>query len=378
MSRFVEVSQGEGATGVIVEALSTAGGWLSFAQYMELALYAPGAGYYSGDQRKFGAAGDFVTASGISHLFGATLARQVSDICAASRPHILEFGAGTGILAADILATIGDTIDTYLILELSPNLRLRQRACLEERVSRHAHRVRWLDRLPTHFSGCVIANEVLDAMPVHLVHWSDDGALERGITSDDGGLRFADRQVSGELATTALELARACAIKPPYTSEIGLAARGWIGSLADMLEVGAAVLIDYGFPAREYYHPQRSSGTLMCHHQHRAIVDPLFRPGLADLTAHVDFSALAAAGGKAGLDLLGYTSQANFLLNCGITDLLAATPPTDSKQYLPLANQANRLLSPAEMGELFKVMVLGRGIDDSLVGFARGDRRDAL
>ena len=378
MRNFADVPEGDGATEVIVGAIAAAGGWLSFAQYMELALYAPGVGYYTGDRRKFGADGDFVTASGISHLFGATLARQAGEICAASSPHILEFGAGTGALAADILETIGATVDTYRILELSPHLRLRQRVCLEQRVPQHVHRVRWLDRLPTRFSGCIIANEVLDAMPVHLVHWAGDGALERGIISHGGSLQFADRQVTGALAAAALELASACAISPPYTSEIGLAARGWIGSLADMLEAGAAVLIDYGFPAPEYYHPQRSSGTLMCHHQHRAIDDPLFRPGLADLTAHVDFSALATAAVQAGLELLGYTSQANFLLNCGITDLLAATPATDSLRYLPLANQVNRLLSPAEMGELFKVMSLGRGIDDSLLGFTGGDRRHTL
>ena len=378
MKDCTDLPDTDGASGVIVEAITAAGGWLSFAQYMDLALYAPGVGYYTGEQRKFGAAGDFVTASGISHLFGATLARQVSEICAASRPYILEFGAGTGALAADILAAIGDTIDSYRILELSPDLRLRQQACLEERVPHHAHRVRWLDRLPTRFSGCIIANEVLDAMPVHLVHWADNGTLERGITKHGAGLRFADRQVSGEIAASSLALADAYAIDPPYTSEIALAARGWIGSLADLLETGAAVLIDYGFPAREYYHPQRSGGTLMCHYRHRAIDDPLYLPGLADLSAHVDFSALATAGDQAGLELLGYTSQANFLLNCGITDLLAATAATDSMRYLPLANQANRLLSPAEMGELFKVMALGRGIDDSLVGFTRGDRRHTL
>ena len=175
-----------------------------------------------------------------------------------------------------------------------------------------------------------------------------------------------------------LALAAKFGLAAGYVSEVNLAARAWTRSLADFLETGAALLIDYGFPAPEYYHAQRSSGTLMCHYRHQAIDNPLFQPGAADITAHVDFSAIAAAGTESGLDLLGYTSQANFLINCGITDLLAATPASDSAVYLPLTNQANRLLSPAEMGELFKVIALGRGIDDSLSGFSRGDRRRSL
>jgi len=366
------------ATASIVEAVTSADHWISYARYMELALYAPGVGYYSSDRRKFGAAGDFVTASGISTLFGATLARQVNEICALAKPQVLEFGAGTGALAADILNASDAVIETYSILELSPALRLRQQATLAERAPRHANRVRWLDALPAGFSGCIIANEVLDAMPVHLLHWANEGLLERGVTLRGTDLVLADKPAQGELALAGQALATEFGLAAGYVSEVNLAARAWTRSLADLLETGAVLLIDYGFPAPEYYHPQRSCGTLMCHYRHQAIDNPLFRPGAADITAHVDFSAIAAAAVESGLDLLGYTSQANFLINCGITDLLAATPASNTTAYLPLTNQANRLLSPAEMGELFKVIALGRGMDDNLSGFSRGDRRQGL
>ncbi len=368
----------QNANALIAEAVASADNWLSYARYMEIALYAPGVGYYAGDRRKFGATGDFVTASGISTLFGATVARQVAEICEVAEPHVLEFGAGTGALAADMLNASDAVIETYSILELSPALRLRQQARLAERAPMHAYRVRWLDALPARFSGCILANEVLDAMPVHLLHWAADGLLERGVALRGNELVLADRPAHGAVAQAGQALAAEFGLAAGYVSEVNLAARAWTRSLADLLETGAALLIDYGFPAPEYYHLQRSSGTLMCHYRHQAISNPLFRPGAADITAHVDFSAIAAAGIESGLELLGYTSQANFLINCGITDLLAATPAADSAVYLPLTNQANHLLSPAEMGELFKVIALGRGIDDSLSGFSRGDRRGSL
>ena len=373
-----DMCQEDQEAGALIAAAVRADNWLSYARYMEMALYAPGVGYYSSDRRKFGAAGDFVTASGISMLFGATLSRQVVEICAASRPHVLEFGAGTGALAADILNASDAAIETYSILELSPALRRRQQETLAQRAPAHADRVLWLDALPTRFSGCIVANEVLDAMPVHLLNWAADGLLERGVALDGDRLVLADRPAQGAIALAGQALAAAFGLAGGYVSELGLAARAWTRSLADLLDTGAALLIDYGFPACEYYHAQRSSGTLMCHYRHQAIDDALWRPGAADITAHVDFSAIALAGVESGLDLLGYTSQANFLINCGITDLLAATPASDSSAYLPLTNQANRLLSPAEMGELFKVLALGRGIDDSLLGFSRGDRRRGL
>ena len=361
--------------------IDAAGGWISFARYMDLALYAPGLGYYAAGAAKFGAAGDFVTAPEISGLFGATLARQVAQVLQASSPQVLEFGAGTGKLAADLLNVLGEACAGYAILEPSPDLRQRQAATLRRLAPEACAKVRWLDTLPAQFSGCIVANEVADAMPVHLLHFAGEAVDERGVTLDAAGaFTYADRPAQGAL----LAAARALAVedRDDYLTEINLAARAWVATLAGCLSSGAALLIDYGFPAREYYHPQRHRGTLMCHYRHHAHDQPFSFPGLADITAHVDFSALADAAEEAGLDLLGYTSQASFLLDCGITDLLAAVPAEDSARYLPLANQANRLLSPAEMGELFKVMLLGRGaIADPItnpIGFRSNNRARRL
>ncbi len=366
------------ALAAVRSAISRAGGWIPFSKYMDLALYAPGAGYYVNGARQFGADGDFVTASGISGLFGASLARQIAQVLDASAPQVLEFGAGNGRLAADLLNALGDVILRYEILELSPALRDLQAETLRAYAPQHAGRVSWRDSLPARFSGCVVANEVIDAMPVHLIAWTDDGILERGVEWREDGLAFADRPAQGAAAQAAAALASRHSVEAPYVSEINLAAPAWIRSLAQFLDCGAALLIDYGFPACEYYHAQRSRGTLMCHHRHRVIEDPLALPGDADLTAHVDFSALADAAADVGLDVLGFATQAGFLVDCGIIELLSATSASDAMTYLPLANQANRLLSPAEMGELFKVLAVGRGMGDDLIGFAHCDRRHVL
>jgi len=354
-----------------------ADGWISFARYMELALYAPGLGYYAAGAAKFGAAGDFVTAPEISSLFGQALARQVAQVLEASSPQVLEFGAGTGKLAADVLKALGDACEAYAILEPSPDLRERQAETLRRLVPAHAGKVSWLDALPPAFSGCMLANEVLDAMPVYLVRIGAGAIAERGVSLDaQGNFSYDDRPAQGAL----LEAARALPLEgyDGYLTEVNLAARAWTASLAASLTRGAALLIDYGFPAREYYHPQRHRGTLMAHYRHHAHADPFFLPGLNDLTAHVDFSAIADAAEGAGFDLLGYASQASFLIDCGIADLLARVPASDSARYLPLANQAGRLLSPAEMGELFKVTLIGRNLDIAALGFRSGDRTARL
>ena len=363
------------------DAIAAAGGWIPFDRYMDLALFAPGAGYYVRGQRQFGKGGDFVTASGISGLFGATLARQVAQVLEASAPVVLEFGAGNGQLAADLLNALGDRLQRYEILELSPALRALQLEVIKAHAPAYAGRVTWRDRLPATFNGCIVANEVLDAMPVHLMAWTASGVFERGVVTCGDALAFADHPAQGPAAAAARELASRHSITPAshaYLSEINLAAAAWIRSLAQFLDCGVALLVDYGFPAREYYHPQRSQGTLISHYRHRTIEDVLAMPGEADITAHVDFSSLAEAATEAGLDLLGYANQAGFLIDCGITDLLARTSPEDVNAYLPLANQANRLLSPAEMGELFKVMAVGRGMEDQLIGFSRSDSGHSL
>jgi SAM-dependent MidA family methyltransferase len=353
--------------------IAASGGWIGFDRYMELALYAPGLGYYTGGSSKLGASGDFVTAPELTSLFGATLARQVAELLDVTGGDLLELGAGSGRMAADLLLELDAVArlpERYLILELSAELRARQHQRVAALPERLAARVHWLDRLPERFGGVVVANELLDALPVHLVAWRDNGIAERGISCRGEQLMFNERPLAdGNL------LRAASRVEPdrPYVSEIGLAADALVRSLAARLERGVLLFIDYGFGAAEYYHPQRSEGTLMCHYRHRAHADPLFWPGLQDITAHVDFSALVRAGAEAGLTLLGYTTQTHFLVNLGITDLLGRTPPEPAAAYLRLAAQVQKLLSPSEMGELFKVIALGRGVEPRLSGFARGD-----
>lgn len=357
------------------------GGFLDFATFMELALYAPGLGYYAVGTQKFGAAGDFVTAPEISDLFSRSLARQCAQIMAMSAPFVLEAGAGSGRMAADILtelARLEALPERYFILELSPDLRERQRQTIAAAFPAAVSRIEWLDRLPARFSGVVLGNEVLDAMPVHLVAWRETGIFERGVTlGDDGQFEWSERPASGELVSEARKIAEDCALPHGYVSEIALAGPAWAATWGGILEAGALLLIDYGFPRAEYYHPQRSGGTLMCHYRHHAHPEPFFLPGLQDITAHVDFTGIIAAAHGAGLDLYGFTSQGRFLTNCGLLDRLAELPPA-SVEYLRAAGAVNKLILPHEMGELFKVIAFGRGIDEPLVGFLHGDQSHRL
>jgi len=268
------------------------------------------------------------------------------------------------------LERLGSLPDSYAILEVSADLRARQQALLRERLPHLPGRVRWLDALPEKFSGAIVANEVLDALPVHIVHWRDSALTERGVAIGANGFVWQERPITD---AALLHAAQQIAVPDDYLGEICITARGLVNSLSSCLEHGALLFIDYGFGAREFYHPQRSSGTLMCHYRHHAHDDPFFLPGLQDITAHVNFTDIAECGIDAGLELLGYTSQALFLLNCGIAGLLEDTPPENLRDYLPLSAQLQKLTSPAEMGELFKVMALGRGLAEPLCGFARGD-----
>ncbi len=363
---------------LIHREIAAGGGWIAFSRYMELALYAPGLGYYSAGAAKFGAAGDFVTAPELSPLFGRTLARQAAQVLELTGGEVLELGAGSGRLALDLLRELerlGTLPVRYHILEVSADLRERQRALIGEAAPHLLERVAWLDTLPASFSGVILGNEVLDAMPAALVRWQEDAVYERGVESDGNEFQWSERPLApGPL----LDAARALELPAGYLSEINLAAAALVAGLARCLQSGALLLIDYGFGESEYYHPQRSQGTLMCHYRHHAHADPFFLPGLQDITAHVDFSRIARAATAGGLELLGYTTQAAFLINCGITQLLSETPVEDVSTYLPLTNQAQRLLSPAEMGELFKVIALGKGLGEPLLGFAGGNRRHRL
>lgn len=356
-------------------------GWISFARFMEQALYAPGLGYYAAGSRKFGAAGDFVTAPEMTAFFGRSLARQVAQIMTASTPLILEVGAGLGRLAADLLLALealGQLPTHYFILDLSADLRERQQATLAAAVPHLLPRVQWLDCLPDYFSGVVLANELLDAMPAHVVAWREEGIFERGVSLDAKGcFTWKERPAAGALLIAAKEIARQCTLPPGFESEISLANRAWAAEWGHRLTCGALLLLDYGFPRREFYHQQRGRGTLMCHYRHHSHPDPFYLPGLQDVTVHVDFTSIIAAAHATGLELLGYTSQGQFLLNCGILDLLGTEAP-GTQDYIRATGAVNKLLMPHEMGELFKVIAMGRGLDDNLMGFSNGDQSHRL
>jgi SAM-dependent MidA family methyltransferase len=358
---------------VIRKDIAAQGGWIPFSRFMELALYAPGLGYYTAGAHKFGQEGDFITAPEISTLFGRTLARQLVEVMQASSPHILELGAGSGKLALDILGELArlDTLpDSYSILEVSADLRERQQTLIREKLPQLASRVHWLDALPETISGAVIGNEILDALPVHLLYWSEGRILERGVSSESSRFVWKDKLAASKAL---LDIAKNIKVPNDYLSEVSVTARGLVSSLCERMDKGAMLFFDYGFGAREYYHPQRSRGTLMCHYRHHSHDDPFYLPGLQDITAHVDFTAIAEAAIDQGAHFLGYTSQAHFLMNNGVTEFFGDISLDDIKAYAPLSAQLQKLTSPAEMGELFKVIALGKGMDQPLAGFLRGD-----
>lgn len=372
---------------LICKAIVRQGGWLPFDRYMALALYAPGLGYYARGDRQFGvlpsSGSDFVTAPELSPLFGQALARQILQALDGSgTDEIWEFGAGSGVLARELLDTLGARVKRYTIVDLSGALRDRQREVLRL----HLDRVCWVDELPEAMQGVVVGNEVLDAMPVQLLHfdglrWRERGVVLRDAAADSAATEspwcWADRDTDLRLP---LEDADA-AIAPGTVTEIHPQAEAFVATLADRLQRGAAFFIDYGFPASEYYHPQRSGGTLMCHRAHQADTDPLADVGAKDITAHINFTGIAVAAQAAGLDVLGYTSQARFLMNCGLLDLLQGADAFTADKVSTIAN-AQKLLTEHEMGELFKVIGFAKGCDaaftTSPIGFAHGDRTHTL
>lgn len=360
--------------------IAAAGGAIPFRRFMELALYAPGLGYYSAGSRKLGAEGDFVTAPESTPLFARTLARACSEALAIlGGGDLLEVGAGSGAMAAELLASLGpEFTGTYYILELSADLKARQAETLRARAPAVAGRVVWLDAPPQAFAGVVLGNELLDAMPVHRFAVGAAGAVELYVGFEDGRFLWCEGPWSDpRLAPRLADLqAEGGAFAPGYVSEVNLAAEDWVRSAADWLARGIVILVDYGYPRREYYHQQRGMGTLMCHYRHRAHPDPFAFPGLQDITAHVDFTSVATAAHAAGLEVCGFTTQAQFLLGSGLTTLLAESD--DAAAQLALANQVKRLTLPQEMGETFKVLGLCRGLDAPLAGFALRDLRPYL
>jgi SAM-dependent MidA family methyltransferase len=355
----------------IAATIVAEGEWLPFSRYMELALYAPGLGYYAAGARKFGEEGDFVTSPEISPMFAKCLALQAAQVLARTGGDILEVGPGSGVLAADLyeaLKELGTLPERYLLLEVSPDLRARQRELLAKRFGIHElERFVWIDRLPDKMRGFVIANEVLDVVPCALVHRHDNDYFERGVILSEAGFAFEDEPLAeGELRR------RAVSVFPPgdydYLSEINFAAEALVRTIASTLQAGVAIFIDYGFPERELYHPQRSMGTMRCHYRHRFHSDPFFMPGLQDITAHVDFSAMAKAAEEGGAEVFGFTTQAYFLISCGLAVLVSAGDPTMTLSRLKGTSAVHRLIGPSEMGELFKVLAFGKGMDDPILG----------
>lgn len=367
---------------LIVEKIAAAGGAITFAEYMELALYAPGLGYYSAGAQKFGAAGDFVTAPEISPLFGHCVARQSAQVLRVlGGGDLMEVGAGSGAMAADVLSDLDKLAclpEHYFILERSADLRARQRTLLEERVPKLVERVVWIDRLPAEpMRGVVLANELLDALPVHVFTLTETEPHELFVAERAGKFAWQAKPPSHVDVRKRIDGVRHAegGLPAGYVSEINLAAEAWVRSVGEALSAGMVLIIDYGFPRSEYYHPQRVSGTLMCHYRHHAHDDPFIWPGLQDITAHVDFTAVAEAADAAGLQVAGYTTQGAFLLACGITEALSGY---DGAAQLRLAQGAKKLTLPHEMGELFKAMALTRYIDDALLGFSWRDLRARL
>jgi SAM-dependent MidA family methyltransferase len=349
----------------ITQAIRCHGGWLPFDRFMAMALYEPGLGYYANAGRKFGAmpgsGSDFVTAPELSALFGQTLAVQLGEALVQTGTDALwEFGAGSGALAVQLLEALGERVASYHIVELSAALRQRQQRALH----RWPGRVTWHERLPPRLDGVVLGNELLDAMPVQLLHWTGHKWQERGVCETDGAFAWQDRD-------STLRPPLEAPFEPDSVVEIHPQAQAFVRTLAAHLGRGAAFFIDYGFPEREYYHPQRVGGTLMCHRAHRVDDNPLVDVGLKDITAHVNFSGLALAAQDAGLTVLGYTSQARFLINCGLAERLQRA---DVRQL----NLALRLVNEHEMGELFKVIGFVQGQPFEASGFAAGDRSHML
>lgn len=364
---------------LIRERIAAAGGFLSFAEYMKLALYAPGLGYYAAGSHKLGAAGDFVTAPEISPLFGAALATQISEVLRHCGGEVLELGPGSGRLAADLLTSLArreSLPERYLLLETSPDLRARQQAQLAQLPAELGRRCLWRDELPGSFTGVVLGNEVLDALPVERVRREGEFCWQQGLeVTSQGQFVWAERPLEqGELHTATL----ARLPEGPYRSEINLQAEALLRSLGAMLTRGLLLLVDYGYPAAEYYHPQRHWGTLACFYRHHTHEDPFFLPGLQDITAHVDFTAMAQAAAESGLELAGFNTQARFLVNCGILETLASQGEPGTPERLKASNAVNRLLHPAEMGELFKAIAWTRGLDLTPLGFRQGNQPHRL
>jgi len=372
----------------IRDALEQAGGWLPLSAYMEMALYAPDLGYYAAGKRKFGQQGDFVTAPETSALFGQCLAQQCVELLQAMEGgDILEVGAGSGVMAVDVLTELQlqqSLPDDYYILELSADLRARQQQRIEKALPDLLQRVHWLDALPEQFEGVVLANELLDAMPLERYRVLEQGFALQGVVWDEQAeaIVWDERPASAQQAVMLEQLVARLGHQPVagYLLEVNERAVAWVTQLASCLTRGAAILVDYGASRDEFYHEQRFEGTLSCHYRHRSHDNPLILTGIQDITAYVEFSAVAEAAVDAGFTLAGYNTQAHFLIGCGLDEVISRCDPADTTAFLKLTQQAKRLTMPGEMGERFRVLGLTRGLTQDLDwrGFTTQDLSNRL
>ena len=365
----------------LVERIRASGGWIAFSDFMRFALYEPGLGYYSAGARKFGPQGDFTTAPELTPLYAACVARQASEIFGRCDGRaILEFGAGSGALAVDLvryLAADGIEVERYSIVEVSADLRERQQDRVRRELGARAGRFEWLDRLPAQpLRGLMIANEVLDALPVERFRKQGGRIEQLGVALTGGELAIESRPAEAALATTVSSLP--IEGTEGYESEICPLLPGWIAAATAALASGVLLVMDYGLPRRQYYHPDRRQGTLLCHYRHRAHADALAHIGLQDITAWVDFTAVAEAAGAARLDVLGFTTQAQFLMSADLELQLAAHLEHAGTERAATLQAVKRLLLPGEMGEAFKIMALGRGVAEPLTGYRLRDLRHTL
>lgn len=365
---------------LIKHEISEAGGKITFADYMQLCLYAPGLGYYSAGSHKIGGGGDFTTAPHISSLFSQSLAHQIIDVLQQiDEGNILEFGAGSGKMAADILCELEAQHclpHHYYIIEVSADLRERQQQEIHNIIPHLEDKVVWLDRLPENFNGVVLANEVCDAMPVHRLHFDHGHHYECYVTNKDDQLQWCDGELSRTDFIDKITEIKSFIGEETYFTEINLAAEAWLTSLTNSLQQGAIFIIDYGYSKANYYHPQRNHGTLMCYFQQQGHDNPLILAGLQDITAHVDFTSLAQIAFDNDFEVAGFQSQADFLLAGGITEL--SSRDGDAFEMLKQATEIKRLTLPTEMGETFKVLTLTKALDQLLPRIKLGDRRHSL
>lgn len=362
---------------LIRKAIKDSGGKISLEKFMEIALYEPELGYYVSVNRIFGEGGDFVTAPELSPVFSHCIARQIAQVfhLLPQEKNILEFGAGSGVLALECLRELErlDCLpDRYYIYDISPALRERQYIKLQASIPHLVDRVTWLEEFPQTFNGCIIANEVLDAMPVHRVKFRpDEQDQEVVIELKDDQFQWTAGELSPELKQQIKKIRETVPdIADGYESEINLRAQAWIKSLSEIMQSGLVIAIDYGYSRKEYFQPTRYEGTLMCHYQHLAHGNPLLYPGIQDITSHVDFTDIAETAYDAGFDILGYTSQAFFLAGCGLESMYNDLDADDMQKFLAITQPIKQLVMPNEMGELFKVIGLGKNIDEPLIGFS--------